>query len=444
MEKLGTFIHGIGSSEALDSSGERLKISGIDDSSMEVDGKFNWEHESKQTSQIVGQILISKKILKASDCVNKHHKHFYELVGKKPYLYICGVLFDEFGHNGAVDLAAMYKFNDVVSNKNMKTTVGFSIEGSKLEKEGDTITRCIARKMTCTVTPCNKECISELVTDEDYINDLTEANTKDKLHDIFLKSEGMEMDLQKADDGKPKLKDTINRVNQNINNKPKASKLYMNIPKQTALGTTGQGVKVVKPGSTLIKPKGKVFSSNDEASKQMKVGDKLLHDQKAKTGRSGASIYNDPNTWKTENKKYGAVLAKKRGVPKGVDPAKHEKCVKDVKSKGKDKSSAFAICNSSMDKAMTAGGMGGVPSTATGGSALQKEKKLVKKSEKLLSKVLCKSESYWNNYKKQDALVEFISIKMPKLNKKEVLAIAKTTVYKMETEREHLLEGLCD
>lgn len=41
---------------------------------------------------------------------------------------------------------------------------------------------------------------------------------------------------------------------------------------------------------------------------------------------------------------------KKQGVPEGVDPDKHERCVKDVKSKGHDKSSAYAICNSSLNK----------------------------------------------------------------------------------------------
>lgn len=38
-------------------------------------------------------------------------------------------------------------------------------------------------------------------------------------------------------------------------------------------------------------------------------------------------------------------MAKKQGVPKGADPATHERCVKKVKKKGHDKSSAYAICN---------------------------------------------------------------------------------------------------
>jgi len=39
------------------------------------------------------------------------------------------------------------------------------------------------------------------------------------------------------------------------------------------------------------------------------------------------------------------TLNKKQGVPEGADPATHERCVKKVKAKGHDKSSAYAICN---------------------------------------------------------------------------------------------------
>lgn len=39
------------------------------------------------------------------------------------------------------------------------------------------------------------------------------------------------------------------------------------------------------------------------------------------------------------------TMQKKQGVPKGADPKTHEKCVKDVKAQGHDKSSAYAICN---------------------------------------------------------------------------------------------------
>lgn len=38
-------------------------------------------------------------------------------------------------------------------------------------------------------------------------------------------------------------------------------------------------------------------------------------------------------------------LKKKQGVPKGANEAVHEQCVHDLKAKGHDKASAFAICN---------------------------------------------------------------------------------------------------
>lgn len=57
--------------------------------------------------------------------------------------------------------------------------------------------------------------------------------------------------------------------------------------------------------------------------------------------------YIDPHSPSTED------LQKKQGVPKGVDPAKHERCVKEVKAKGHDKSSAYAICNASVKKSFS-------------------------------------------------------------------------------------------
>lgn len=46
-------------------------------------------------------------------------------------------------------------------------------------------------------------------------------------------------------------------------------------------------------------------------------------------------------------KAYGN-LSKAQGVPKGVDPGKHEDCVQQVKDQGHDKESAIRICNDSL------------------------------------------------------------------------------------------------
>lgn len=46
-------------------------------------------------------------------------------------------------------------------------------------------------------------------------------------------------------------------------------------------------------------------------------------------------------------------LKKKKGVPEGVDSAKHERCVQQVKEQGHDKESAIKICNESLSKSMS-------------------------------------------------------------------------------------------
>lgn len=48
-------------------------------------------------------------------------------------------------------------------------------------------------------------------------------------------------------------------------------------------------------------------------------------------------------------KKFKEEPLKKR-APKGVDPSKHERCVKEVKKQGKDIGAAHAICTASMKK----------------------------------------------------------------------------------------------
>ena len=62
--KQGTWIDGIAASEHLDSSGERIEIQGIDLSSLNRDGVFNWEHKYEGASHIVGKIYEAKKIFK--------------------------------------------------------------------------------------------------------------------------------------------------------------------------------------------------------------------------------------------------------------------------------------------------------------------------------------------------------------------------------------------
>lgn len=166
-KKRGTFIHGIAASEHLDSSGERIQIEGVDISSLTKDGTFNYEHDSKSPSSIVGKIWEAKKILKQSDCENEHHRDFWSKL-KMPFIYVAGELFDAVGHKAAGEVAAMLRYDEQAPlNKEAKKLINFSIEGSRVEKQGSIITKCIARKVSVTLTPCNKVCEAyELKIDE--------------------------------------------------------------------------------------------------------------------------------------------------------------------------------------------------------------------------------------------------------------------------------------
>lgn len=79
-------------------------------------------------------------------------------------------------------------------------------------------------------------------------------------------------------------------------------------------------------------------------------------------------------------------LAKKQGVPKGADPATHERCVHDLKAKGHSKESAIKICNAA----------------GAGMSKCNDVKEFVKKAK------LKKSESFYG-YKNTQATVSTVA-----------------------------------
>lgn len=160
-QKRGTFIHGVVSTQHIDSSGERIIIEGVDISSLTKDGTFNYEHDNKSPSSVVGKILEAKKILAASDCENDHHLYFWNKI-KLPFIYCAGELFDAVGHKEAQEVAALLRYDQLEPiNKESKKLINFSIEGSRVEKQGSNITKCIARRVALTGTPCNKVCEAE-------------------------------------------------------------------------------------------------------------------------------------------------------------------------------------------------------------------------------------------------------------------------------------------
>jgi len=486
--KEGTFIHGVAASEHIDSSGERIKVSGIDISSLTKDGIFNLEHNSKEASQMIGKILEAKKILKESDCANDSHKKFWNKL-KTPFIYVYGELFDGVGHQAAKDISAMLRYDEHMDKRKTKKLINFSIEGSTLAKEGNRITKCIARKVSITLTPCNKVCEAEIVT-KPKENMKTKKSVIDK---ILGKSEDNVVELVKA-----KRFNNLYTPSLKVKLKPKApspKESYTPITPATDEHRTG----------TEIKPK-RVFKPGQEPDK-MKVGDRITY--KKPKGRTGRDIYTDPDTFKSkdldkstragrehdkkvasgEKSKWEAKYKPKRGKEKGVHHADrdfnrfkdkkknrpgqseagsyikgnkrratsdwgavsskenkedvkvmHQKVIseqKQIKRPNLPKSDKYM---SNVRKALIAGSGMGAPSAKTGTAALSKEDMKIKMVE------VCKSISNdnWETFHKREQLTTFIQQQLPKLNKKQVLALSKVVAYMHEKKKEAKLAGILD
>lgn len=163
----GMVIDGVFSSEAIDSSGEIVKLGGLDISSMEEgQATANHEHMKKDDGgfgrETIGRIIYVKKVFKLEDCEDDRQKFYYKKVGEQPYLYGQVRLLDAAGHTGAAALAAQIR--DAVAHGDL-ILVRFSVEGTTLEKEGNIIKTSIGRKVALTIVPCNKTCFSGVLVD---------------------------------------------------------------------------------------------------------------------------------------------------------------------------------------------------------------------------------------------------------------------------------------
>ena len=191
----GMLIDGVATSNALDSSAERIDIASMDISKLEEgDGVFNYEHRDADASSaspadIVGRIIFAKKIFSEDDCENSRQKDYWKKV-EMPFVYIIGRLFDGAGHAAASDIAAMIR--DSVANDE-PIIMRYSIHGSTLDpdKHGN-LRSTIARQVAITLSPCNRTCESGLLEDPnapDGFEKKPYAKTRDLLESIVEKSE---------------------------------------------------------------------------------------------------------------------------------------------------------------------------------------------------------------------------------------------------------------
>lgn len=326
-KKKSTFIDGIAASEHLDSSGERIEIRGIDISSLTIDGVLNYEHKSNEASQIVGKITYAKKIYERKDCENDRQRYFWDKI-KTPYLYIVGELFDAVGHQGAKDVAAMLRYDEMNKerdDKEVKKLINFSIEGQKLEKRGSLIKKCIARKVSITITPCNKMCEAEELKDTkeleksdkfSIVQDLMQMKKGEKVSSCqLLKSEFVPKRTFTPESAPNKMK-AGDRID--YSNKPKAKTgkdIYGPAPKFNA-----QGRKITTPStdapkatpahgklSLVPKPAAPAMTAKPATPKPPKIAD--AGQKYAQTDRRYATIPDLPKKPMMKNNMRKAIIA---------------------------------------------------------------------------------------------------------------------------------------
>jgi diguanylate cyclase (GGDEF)-like protein len=167
MASTGMIIDGVLGSQCVDSSGEILDVEGADISDLEEGkGVLNYEHKSSEDKasngqEIVGKILTAKKVMKEADCDNSRQRAYWSKV-KHPFIYGICRLYDGAGHDGAKALAAQIRDHHANGEPIL---VRFSVEGSTLEKEGNTLKRSVIRRVALTLKPCNKTADSGLIED---------------------------------------------------------------------------------------------------------------------------------------------------------------------------------------------------------------------------------------------------------------------------------------
>jgi len=160
-------IDGIAASQAIDSSGEILDIEGLDISSVkEGTAQINYEHRSDSSdgasaNDIIGHITYAKKIFGPKDCENDRQLKYWNSV-QLPFVYIKAELFDGEGHVGAQAAAALIRYYHL---RRLPLVARYSIEGSTLKREGNTLKRSIMKRVSLTVKPCNRSCISGVLSD---------------------------------------------------------------------------------------------------------------------------------------------------------------------------------------------------------------------------------------------------------------------------------------
>lgn len=241
---MSTFISGVASCAAIDTSGEVVDIKGLDISSLPITGVLNFEHDVANTAkgeklvihlpaQIVGKIIKAKKIFDAKDCADEDQLKFWNKT-KLPFVYIIAELLDDYCAS-AKEVAGKFKYSK--DHPEQRGIFGFSVEGSELpnSRQGVVITRSIGRKVTITQAPANHLCIAEIYEAPQP------SQVKDDFEEIF-KSESNAIEMFKSEQGSKVYEQFLAKKEQNGPHPKNISQEYENVGIRPGKSSSGESV----------------------------------------------------------------------------------------------------------------------------------------------------------------------------------------------------------
>lgn len=474
---MSTYIHGIAASENIDSSGEVVSIAGLDISTLDKDGLFNYEHELSKVpdkdgkmielqvkipAQVVGKILKARKIFSEKDCEDDHQMNFWNKI-KTPYLYVMGELFDDYT-DAARDLAGKFRYDADHREQNKFNVTGFSVEGAKVKTEGMMVLKSIARKITLTTLPCNKAAIAEMVS--------VGGKEKDDLSNIFKTESNIEIEILKFSEN-DKLLELIKNEDPNkhaamLGLKPMKKDDGLSIgsgsgvalsgvgpsgpslsaaekPMNKPVNSSGTKIGLTRTGKSVLSH-GRVgeyagFSHEDhkdaaglhqklaEASKDPKMaqhhgGKAQLHQGAANTMVSRLAARAPMKKFEAQSTANGGDMVAEPQKSKPA-PAPEKKIQTSMVS-----TTVSVGMGGTLAKAMEAGSGTSAPAQAVQGAALKK------------SKWLARAEQEYANWNKREQFQQYMQKRMPHLHKGEIDAIGKTLALKKSMDAEASMNSL--
>lgn len=435
-----TFIDGIAASENIDSSGECISVAGLDISSLDKDGVFNYEHELatgpngekvafKLPQMTVGKILKAKKIFSLDDCEDDRQRYFWHKC-EVPYIYVMGELFDDYT-DAAKDLAGKLRY-DADHKEQKGAVINFSIEGNRLgKKEGMMVPRSIGRKVTITVHPCNKAAVAEI---------LPAKPETDELNSIFKTESGFEIELLPSNIAvTPTPKEDMKKHADLLGLEPMQKAI---LPLKKPLTTSP--TMPVKPAPTGPAQPGIPAQTTNPGNElgQTKSGKKIfsharIHEYHgfSAADHQEAANFHHLAAQGTKNPQAGRHhLDKMKLHMQAAETAE--------KREGRFAKEKQARVGAILGKSLEAGSAMAAPSNLTQGAALGKEQIHLGKKKKKGLDWLARAEEEYTKWEKREEFRTFMQKRLPHLAMGEIDAIGKTIALKKSLDAEKKLSKL--